>query len=81
MVDTKRRLTLTRYYGKNCHAYDYDNLVWGFKPIVDQLVSADILIDDSPTYIERIYKQTKSPDGIDHIIIIIEELIERKGKD
>jgi Holliday junction resolvase RusA-like endonuclease len=70
----KRRLWVTRLWGKHKSAYDTDNLLWGFKPLIDEIKVQGWIKEDSPKWVERIYKQEKSPDGVDRIIIRIEEL-------
>ncbi len=70
----KRRLWVTRLWGKHKSAYDTDNLLWGFKPLIDEIKVQGWIREDSPRWVERIYKQEKSPDGVDRIIIRIEEL-------
>jgi hypothetical protein len=70
----KRRLWITRQWGKGKRAYDMDNLAWGLKPLIDEIKVQGWIKEDSPKWVERIYKQEKSPDGVDRIIIRIEEL-------
>ena len=70
----RRRLWITRQWGKGKRAYDMDNLAWGLKPLIDEIKVQGWIKEDSPKWVERIYKQEKSPDGIDRIIIRIEEL-------
>lgn len=74
---TVRRLTITRRYatslkGKSLRPYDYDNLVWGFKPLVDELVRNGLFIDDSPKYLQRAYRQEKGE--VNEVIILVEDL-------
>lgn len=74
-----RRVTLTRVYGAGpkggkCYPYDTDNLAQGAKPIVDALVKDfALLLDDTPSKAEIIYKQEESMDGKHYIRIKIEE--------
>jgi hypothetical protein len=48
----KRRLTLVRLMGFRGKRYDEANLMGGSKPLVDSLVRAGLLIDDSPKWLE-----------------------------
>lgn len=70
----KRRLWITRYWGKRKRAFDTDNLAWGLKPLVDELVHQGWLLDDTPAKVERVYKQMKSEDQIDWISIKFEDI-------
>jgi len=81
--DNFRRITLTRVYGKgpkggSCYPFDDDNLAQGAKPIIDYLVTEGLLRDDSPSDIERVYKQEASEDGKHYMKIRIEEFDESK---
>lgn len=69
----KRRIFFTRFYGARKRAYDYGNLVGGFKPLLDMIVEKRWLIDDKPKYCEDYYLQFKSPDGCDYTVIVIED--------
>ena len=70
----KRRLWITRLWGKGQRAFDVDNMAWGLKPLVDAIVKKGWLLDDTPGKVERIYRQEKSPSGLNQIIVRIEEL-------
>lgn len=69
-----RRVTLTRLYGKGKRPYDRENYSGGCKPLVDTLTNYGALYDDSETWCERHYLQSRSPDGVDYIEIKLEEL-------
>lgn len=69
-----RRLWLTRQWGKGQRAYDTDNLIWGFKPVVDEIVKQGWLLDDTPDKVERIYDQFKSEDGFNYVHVKVEDV-------
>lgn len=73
-AEKKRRIYFTRYWGKGKRAYDYGNLVGGFKPLLDEIVRAGLLLDDSPKQCEEYYKQFKSPTKKDYVIVVIEDV-------
>lgn len=55
----RAHLELTRYSSREC---DFDNLVGSFKPIVDGLKYARVIIDDKPSVIgSPIFKWVKVP--------------------
>lgn len=56
----KRRVYVTRLYKKPKRAYDYDNLVWGCKPLIDVIRTNGWLFDDNPKHVEVIYNQVES---------------------
>jgi len=68
------RVYFTRYWKRGKYGYDYGNLVGGFKPLLDALVRAGLLVDDSPKHITEYYDQRRSPDGTDYVQVVIEEL-------
>jgi hypothetical protein len=70
----KRRVTLTRLIGKGKREYDYGNLVGGFKSVLDAMVRAGLLVDDSGRWVEERYQQEKAGDGKDGVRICIEEI-------
>jgi len=69
----KRRISITRLWGKGKRAYDYGNLVGGLKPLLDEIVRAGLLLDDSPKCCADYYYQYKAPDGIDRVVIVLED--------
>lgn len=73
-AESYRRIFFTRFWGKGKRAYDYGNLVGGFKPLLDEIVRAGHLIDDSPKHCAEYYRQYKAPDGDDHVVIVIEDV-------
>jgi hypothetical protein len=72
-AEKPRRVFFTRFWGKGKRAYDYGNLVGGFKPLLDELVKAGYLIDDCPKYCSEYYRQFKSPDGTEYVVITFED--------
>lgn len=71
----RRRIKLTRAYGKNKRAYDTDNLYWGFKPLVDILQEQSILVNDNQKWCSRPRpKQQRSETDKGYIVLEIEEL-------
>lgn len=70
----KRRVTLTRLYGKGCRAYDLDNLSGGLKNAVDSIVLEKLLMDDKLKHAEIHYLQERAPDGVSALRVMIEEL-------
>lgn len=73
-AEGSRRLWLTRLWGKGQRAYDEDNLIWGCKPVVDEIVAQGWLLDDTPDKVERIYNQEKSPDGFNYVKVRLEDV-------
>lgn len=69
-----RRIHFTRFWGKGKRAFDYGNLVGGFKPLLDMLVADGHLVDDKPKFCSEYYRQYKAPDGKEHVVIVIEEM-------
>lgn len=46
----------------NASRMDYENLCWSFKPIIDGLVDAEVLVDDSmDVIVERHYARGERP--------------------
>ena len=74
-VGGKRRLTITRLWGKGKRALDRDNLIIGCKPLIDVIVRAGWVFDDKPKYLEVVYKQVKNPNGLNEIEIKLEQLV------
>ena len=70
----KRRVFFERHWGKGKRAYDYGNLVGGFKPLLDEIVRAGWLIDDCPKMCEEYYHQEKSHTKKDYIVVTIEDV-------
>jgi hypothetical protein len=65
-----------RYYGKRKRPFDRGNLAGGMKPLLDELVSAGWLVDDSPKFCQDHYAQEKSPSGSDYILVTLEDIDE-----
>lgn len=56
-------------------ASDYDNLVASFKPIIDGLMDAGIIVDDNENcVIQRWYRNEKTKPGKGSIKVIVEEI-------
>lgn len=68
-----RRVWFSRVYGRRCRQYDYANLVGGGKCVVDSLVSAGWLLDDTEAAMIAYYDQHKAPEGEHSIIVCVEE--------
>ncbi len=67
----KRRVTLIRRYTGKQRAFDYGNLVAGFKPVLDAMVTQTLLKNDNPDLLEDHYQQLRwTASGT---IILIEE--------
>ncbi len=54
-----RSVTITRIYPRHGKLYDVDNLHWGCKPLVDELVAWGILVGDAPHQVHVEYKQER----------------------
>lgn len=68
-----RRVTITRIYGSGKRAFDSQNFAGGCKPLLDTLTNFGAIYDDSDTWCNSHYLQTKSPDGIDYVQVQIDE--------
>jgi len=68
-----RQVVVTREYRKRRRKYDYDNLVWGCKPILDVMTELGYIVDDSPTWVTRGYFQESSETMVDWVTIRIQE--------
>jgi hypothetical protein len=64
---------ITRQYGARKRRYDDENLVGGGKPLVDVLRDYAVLVDDRPGMWRGYYRQERSPDGVDRIVIRLME--------
>lgn len=69
-----RRVTITRLYGAGKRPFDAINFAGGCKPLLDTLTNCGAIRDDSPTWVEDHYTQEKSPDGIDRIRVVVEDI-------
>jgi hypothetical protein len=68
------KLILTRYSSTEP---DYDGLVGSFKPIVDGLIQAGVLINDKMSNIgQSVYRWEKAPRGKGKIQVIVQEVNE-----
>lgn len=69
---TMVKLTCIRHSSNKC---DYDNLVYSFKPVVDGLVNAGIIIDDDLfTIVERRYFWCKTSRDKPFITVEVEAI-------
>ena len=68
-----RRIYFCRYWGKGKRAYDFGNLVGGFKPLLDMICKLGLLINDAPNNCSEYYRQQRDLDGNDYVIVVIEE--------
>ena len=69
----RSRVTLVRL---SSTVPDYDNLVMSFKPVLDALVKLDVLADDGPTYVERVYRWERARPKRGMIGIEVVELLD-----
>lgn len=69
-----RRAYLVRRYAKGCRHFDFDDLCYGGKPMVDAMVATGLLVDDSPKWFLAAYAQEKAPNGKHSIKIRLEEV-------
>jgi hypothetical protein len=53
----KRRVTWERILGPRQREFDEPNLIGGLKPLLDGMVRAGLLVDDSPRWYEGVYRQ------------------------
>ena len=67
----RARGTFTRHSSREP---DYENLAYSFKEIVDALVKLDVLEDDAPKNLERMYRWEKGRGGDGKVTIHLEEL-------
>jgi len=68
-----RRVVLTRLYTAREHEYDRGNLIGGMKPLVDAMVIAGLLYDDSPACLDDHYKQRRH-DVLSGVLVELEQL-------
>lgn len=54
----RRRVVVTRFYGKGCRPFDARN--FDSKALIDALVSASVLVDDSPRWAVVHHQQAKA---------------------
>ncbi len=69
----RRRVTLTRLYGKGKRAFDLDNLATGCKPVLDAMVRSGLLTGDDASRVEIHYQQEKSVRLLSSLRVLIEE--------
>jgi hypothetical protein len=56
------RIKITRVMKKGQRAFDEDNLAWGVKPVIDFLKQSGWIYEDSPLWLDRVYRQVRSVD-------------------
>ena len=54
---------------------DLNDFVGGMKPVIDAMVHAEILKDDSPLWLEDHYTQTKSMFSDSHLEFLVQEFV------
>ncbi len=69
-----RRVTITRRYGKGKRKFDRVNFAHGCKPLLDSLTAHGLIYDDTEAWVLDYYAQEPSPDGVDWVHILLEEL-------
>ena len=65
----KRKVSIIRYSPKKKFIKDYCNLVEGHKPLLDALVRAKLLVDDSMKYLEESYQQIECNEEKTEVLI------------
>lgn len=74
-AQAKRRVRLVRMYTGRQRPFDVDNLIGGCKQVVDGMVRAGLLRDDSKQWAEIEYDQEKAgPKERSGLLVFIEEL-------
>jgi hypothetical protein len=68
-----RRVTFTRRYAGRKKLRDHANVIGGMNPVVDAMVRAGLLVDDSPAWFEAYYRQERVGHG-GGTIVLLEEL-------
>jgi hypothetical protein len=67
--NAKRKLKITRFSTKTL---DYGNLVGGCKPLLDAMKFNNLIIDDSPKWLDDKYLQEKCNEGKERTEIEVE---------
>jgi hypothetical protein len=70
----KRRVVITRRYDGRKQERDFGNLVGGLKMVVDAMVHAKLLVDDSPQWVEDFYRQERAVTDIG-LLVLLEDLV------
>lgn len=68
----RRRVHILRQYGSRGKVRDRGNLIGGCKPLLDAMISAGMIVDDAPQWIEDHYEQERASQG--GVVITVEEL-------
>lgn len=70
---TKAKLTCTRF---STRELDYDNLVSSFKPIIDGLKDAGVIVDDkSGVLVKREYLWARAAPKQGRVSVLVEEVV------
>jgi len=67
------KATLT-YYPRDKRRRDATNLVATYKAVIDGMVDAGVILDDTPEYLVEVMPVIAAPDGDPRLILTIEEL-------
>lgn len=70
----RRRVTFTRCYAGRDREMDRANMIGGMKPVLDAMVRAGLLVDDSPKWLDDRYEQQRVGKGEDGLRVLIEEV-------
>ncbi len=70
-----RRVMFTRLYSGRKKLRDTGNVIGGMKLVVDAMVLAGLLVDDSPKFFEAYYRQVRIERG-GGTVVLLEELAE-----
>ena len=71
-ASAKRRVIITRLYDSSGRRRDISNIIGGCKPLLDAMVDAKLLVDDTEDWLEQFYHQVKT--NASGVGIRIEEL-------
>ena len=67
------KATLT-YYPRDKRRRDATNLVATYKAVIDGMVDAGVILDDTPEYLQEVMPVIAEPDGDPRLELTIEEL-------
>ena len=67
------KATLT-YYPRDKRRRDATNLVATYKAVIDGMVDAGVILDDTPEYLVEVMPVIAKPDGDPRLILTIEEM-------
>lgn len=69
----RRQVKLTRWYYPGQRPYDYDNLVYAFKPVMDCLRKTNVIVNDNEKWLQATYDQQLEEHG--GVSILVEEFV------